>query len=65
MFHRVCIMYNISIVDIWNVDETAFMIGIGKDPWVLTRDEKGLLTLAAHQTGSLSRLLKLSVVVAW
>ncbi len=38
MFRHVCEMYNIKIADIWNVDETGFLIGMGKDEWVLTRD---------------------------
>ncbi len=40
-FHQVrqlCATYNISTPDIWDVDETDFMIGIAKDLWVLTRD---------------------------
>jgi hypothetical protein len=29
-------MYDIDPADIWNVDETGFMISIGQDQWVLT-----------------------------
>jgi hypothetical protein len=37
-FLQACRMYGIDEADIWNVNETGFMIGIGKDQWVLTLD---------------------------
>jgi hypothetical protein len=37
-FRQVLKDYGIEEEDIWNEDETGFMIGIGKDHWVLTRD---------------------------
>ncbi len=38
MFKKVCEEYGIKLEDIWNVDKTGFMIGVGKDQWVLIRD---------------------------
>jgi hypothetical protein len=37
---EVILKYGIAPEDIWNFDETGFMIGIGKDQWVITRDIK-------------------------
>ncbi len=38
MFRKACEDYSIKPEDIRNSDETGFMIGMGKDQWVLTRD---------------------------
>jgi hypothetical protein len=36
MFRRASEDYGIKQEDIWNVAELSFMIGMGKDNWVLT-----------------------------
>jgi hypothetical protein len=37
-YRQICKLYDIEPAHIWNVDGTGFMIGIGRDQWVLTRD---------------------------
>jgi hypothetical protein len=40
-------MYTINIVNIWNKDETGFVIKIKNDQRVLTRDTEKLLYLGS------------------
>ena len=47
--------------DIWNMDETGFMIGFGRDQWVVTRVEKKVrqnLSIAMPQNREISTVIE-------
>jgi hypothetical protein len=58
MFRQACRDYGISEEHIWNVDETGFMIGVGKDQWVLTRDASRPSYLGSSSSRELVTVIK-------